>query len=369
MSEKIDSTASTLAEGPGSNGSTREFRSGPAAHSVRTRCNFISPFRLRRLDTCFCIVGLSLALSGCAALPDVKPYVEASEQLAVSIRAVGKSSTLQTSSAALASLPIHREELTAMANQLDEAWAKHISAIEAAAAYARSVQEVAEAGNAGAQSARKVADAALNLANAANVAVGTAGKIAADAFVLIYQQIARARARRTLIASMHAVQPAIEESMKLLAESLGDLSELVMDMAQLRVNALRRSLGNEIGFRQSLEEARNGIYEKQRWGTMDDGQRDELERVEKAIAETDKWYIPFDEERRAILAEQDAAVGAIRASAQGTRDWADMHQNLLDTLEQGSGIDATELMIMVAELQELVERMRESRAPLPARSN
>jgi len=307
---------------------------------------------------------LLCSAAGCAVLPDVKPFAEASAQLAVSIRSVGKTAVLQMRQVSDVALPQNRKLISDEAGKLEAAWSAHVAAMNAAADYARSVQEVAEAGNAGAESARRVADAALKLAETANFAVGQTGAIVGEAFVAIYKQVARARARARLIECMNDLQPAVESIMNLMAQSLEDLRAIVLAAAQIHLNALTRGVGDELGFRLSLVAARDRFYEKG-WDNLDDAQKAELATVEKAIAETDKWHAPYDEQMRGVMAERNATVEAISAAAQGMRDWGAMHVELIDAIEQGSGIDTGELLILIEEIGDLVERMRESRAPLP----
>jgi len=152
--------------------------------------------------------------------------------------------------------------------------------------------------------------------------------------------------------------------MSLLALSLEDLREIVLNMAQLRIDSLRRSLAAKLRFRSTQIAARNAIYETQEWREMTTEQKTDLREVEQAIGETEKWHEPFEQQKRLILTERDAAVEAIAASAQGVRDWAAMHNRLIEAVEQGSGIDVTELQITVEEIRSLVERMRASRAAI-----
>jgi len=291
---------------------------------------------------------------------------EASAQLAVSVRSVGETIVHQMRHVSDVVLPENRKIISDETDSLEAALGAHVAVMNAVADYAHSLQEVTQAGNAGAESARRVADAALKLAETANFAVGQTGAIVGDEFVTIYEQIARAQARARLIECMNDLQPAVESIMNLMSQSLEDVRAIVLLVAQIQLNALTRGVGDELGFRLSLIAARDKLYEKG-WANLDDAQKAELAAVEKAIAETDKWHAPYDEQMRAVMAERNATLEAISDASQGMRDWGATHVEfveLIDAIEKGSDGDPRELLILIEEIGDLVERMRESRAPV-----
>src|SRR5262245_10686356 len=107
-------------------------------------------------------VALIVGLTGCASLPNVGPFVDASNQLR---SAVATSGTVVEGELRL--MPAG----TDFANKLEKEWEARNQAFSGIAAYANSLKAIVDAGNQGAASAQKVADSVANLAKSAGVAL------------------------------------------------------------------------------------------------------------------------------------------------------------------------------------------------------
>jgi hypothetical protein len=189
------------------------------------------------------LVIAATVLTGCASLPNVAPFTDATVKLTSAARSAGHMTVEDVLRAADTVLPQNKATLKDKADELKDAWAKHVAALEAASDYARSLQSVVDAANQSRQSVQNIADAAKDLADKVGLAVpatGTASAVAVgvatDAIKLAVTQINNARGRKTLTEAMEDLVPAIDQVASVFKASLGDLGKIVDASSQLQLN-------------------------------------------------------------------------------------------------------------------------------------
>jgi len=297
-------------------------------------------------------------LSACGALPDVAPFTRSTVMLASSTRSVGDATVAEVRLASQTVLPRNQASLEDEAERLAEGWAGHAAALDAAHEYARSLQTVVEASRSGAESVDGVVNAAEGLAQAVGLHFGAAVSIAGDALRVAYDQIARARGRRTLRSAVDDLTPAVSEVQRVLDASLEDLDEIVVRASQLQINALRSEHSSGFVFRDDLLGERARLYDKG-WAALDDAEKTRLGEIEDAIAATNAWHAPFEGQRREILERRAALRQSIAATRRALAEWAAAHAEIGAALDRGGAVDTAALAAAIVEIRRLVDLARE----------
>lgn len=306
------------------------------------------------------LVAVAVAVSvstGCASLPNVAPFTDATVKLTSATKSVGDVTVEEMRRASATVLPQNKEQLDRETKRLVEAWAKYVVTLEAASDYARSLQSVVDAANQAQQSVQNVADAAKSLASTVGVQIGPGVSIATNALSLAYSQIATARGRQTLIEAMDDLAPAIDQIALVIENSLDDLDKIVDSATQLQINALRSDLQTELGYRTRLVEDRAALYEKG-WSKLSLKEKGDLKSIEEALAATESWYSLYLQRSTAITIRRAEYLATITAIRRGVMEWAATHSRLRIALKQGNQIDTAALLDTVMEIRGLVERIR-----------
>ncbi|MEO7411905.1 MAG: hypothetical protein ABIZ81_00990, partial [Opitutaceae bacterium] len=257
--------------------------------------------------------------------------------------------------------------VNAQGRKLEDAWAVRNKAMSALVEYASSLQAISDAGRKGAESAKQLADAADNLTRALDVAsFGTSAgaRLGADTFAYAYGQIAKARAARSLEASMAEVQPAIERIAALFAVDLTALDEALMLANRAERDALADANQSEIGYhrqlvatqRELMGAIRSELGENKRPSALT--RVDELNRVTQMLGQADAWNANYENQQSAIAERGRLGHEIISATQAAFADWATAHARLLATVRAKRVPSVSELMEATTRINDLVERYR-----------
>jgi len=144
-----------------------------------------------------------LALTGCAALPDVTPFASGTRQLAAAVRASGDAAVTI----------VAQEHSTAKAGQLRDAWDARDKAMNAMVRYSDSLVAIAQGFSDAKANAANLGTSVEQLCMAAGLLVpggGAAPGIAIEIGTLITTQIAKAKAARSLAEALLEAQPVVD---------------------------------------------------------------------------------------------------------------------------------------------------------------
>jgi hypothetical protein len=298
-----------------------------------------------KLITLLMIVGLA----GCASLPNVGPFVDASNQLRAAVATSG--------SAVEAELRL-MPNAAQSADQLKKNWEARNQAFAAIASYSSSLKAIVDAGNEGAASAQKVADAVSGLANAAGIAMpGSPEAVAAatDIVKFISAQIALARAAKSLEKAMETAQPAVEAISQLIAADLKDLEGIFVAASTLNDNAIRA--GDEfrdlLGFRTQL------LKQIQKSNPGDAATLGQQVQLGQMLQATEEWHSKYLAKRKELDDRLRVGRALIQAAMQSANDWGVAHGGLIMALKERRPINMDSLTQAAVEIQNLVRKVRE----------
>lgn len=274
----------------------------------------------------------SLFLSCCAPLPDVSPFLHATNAAADAVRASGR--------AAADAAPAHADRLRA-------AWHARDLAMDAACAYAHDLRHAAERGT----SPSALADSLTSLAAAVGITpgpAGAAGRLAA----YILTQIDRVRAARTLAEAVERAAPIIDTLAGQLALDADDLRRLVAAAEQdARLTWLEHpERQSAASFLASVHARRDALLSLE-FSSLTPAQRDELlelARLAQAAADPDT-----DRQLERLADAAARARALIDASQNAVLAWSAAHRDLAEALAQSRPIDTAQLTAAILELRRL----------------
>lgn len=301
---------------------------------------------LRRVARALGLAIAVAAVSGCASLPDVAPFVDATTQYRSAVVASGGAIEGE----------LREIRATAQADKFAAEWNVRNHAAEALVAYARSLAAIVAAGNEGAASARKVADSVQKLAGVAGIAlpaapvVGTATDIAA----FVYGQVASIRAASSLATAMETAGPAIDQIVNAMAKDLQAADSIVRAANEIAALNLAEKFNTETAHYNALVAERRTLY--QRTLTRQDEER--LLQLDRLIGATRSWRDGLEAQEQAIAERLRASRQLIGATRQGLAAWALAHRDLAAAVAEGRKVDPAALVAAVTEIRELVRRVQ-----------
>ena len=299
--------------------------------------------------------GLSLLVavlfSGCASLPEIGPFVDASAQLRAGVASSGD---------AVAAEVRRIEGGDKLADQLSAEWAARVQMCDALVRYADSLQAITEAGREGRQTAQSLADSVTALATAAKIALpgAQAVGVVTDTAKFIYQQIALARAANSLENSLTAVAPAVDEVATQIARDLKSLEKILVVATDTSKNRLITSNSSMLGFRNQVNKTRESAYAKLS-KTPPANLAKELEDVNKLVDATKSLNDAYEKEIAEITKRRNSAGALIRASSDAINQWAAAHRQLVAAVKDRRPVNPQSLVDATRELRDLIKRMRE----------
>jgi hypothetical protein len=325
----------------------------------RSSANNELPFRESPARPCgkrgipLLLLGIELwlvaGITGCAPLPKVGPFVEASNQLRSAVAASGT-----TVEAELRLMP----DGARYADQLEQQWEARNKAFVAMVAYANSLQAIVDAGNEGAASAQKVADSVSGLAAAAGMTLPGAPQaiaVATDAVKFISAQIALVRGAKSLEQALETAQPAVEAITDLVAADLQDLEVIFVAASKANDNAVRTSdeFRDLLGYRVQL------VKQIGKSDPADPNTCDRQVQLGQMLQATDAWLSQYLARRKEIDDRLRLGRALIQATLQSARDWGIAHGNLITALKERRPVNMDSLVQAALEIQNLVRKVRE----------
>lgn len=300
---------------------------------------------------------LMVLLAGCATLPDVAPYRDATVQLRSAVLASGNAVGGELKSAALAVDENDRAKLEESAKSFSESWKARVEAADALVAYAQALAEIAKAGKEGGDTARSLAGALTQLAGGVGIALPAAGTVATltDTAAFVYAQVAAVRASRSLEEALAAAQPAVNEIAAKLGRDLDASLVLVQAAHGLQRNALAAKYNDELAFLAGLDRERRKLYGQGRL-TREDEKR--LKEIGELYESTRGWREPMQAAFAQLDKRYEAEREVIVATRAAVAEWAAAHRGLAAAVRDGRAVNVEGLLQATLEARELVRRLR-----------
>lgn len=302
-------------------------------------------------------LALAAALAGCGALPDGRPFADASSALSSSVRASGQAVADSLRDAGSLMRPSEARDYEELAQSLDSAWAERVKATQGVVAYSQAIAELIAAGHSGAQTARQVGDSlqALSAATGISVAapvVGVAGHVAG----FVFERIALVRASQTLEDAVLLAQPAVDQIAAHLAfETTGKLKPILAAGYKNSVSAIKDGYSAEDGFAQTLAARRINALQ-----TLLNHPENESELV--ALERLAAHVRPRLQERDQKIAQASRAyktrLALVNTLASAAPVWAGAHRDLARAIQDKRKVSVIELQETVNELKELIKQVR-----------
>jgi hypothetical protein len=299
---------------------------------------------------CLLMLCVAATFVGCASLPEVGPFVDATAEM--------RSAVVASGSTVVAELRVMPEGEPLAAN-LEQEWAKRAQAVDALVIYAESLRTIIKAGQQGRQAARALADAVTGLAQGVGVVVPGTGAlpVAVDAATFVYSHIALIRASHSLEEALVNAQPAVKRIAMILAQDLKDVDVILQaantDIQQSMV--IKRQV--ELGFRNSLVSEQQSLYVKARSDrTAADEAR--LLSIDQLLTSTKVWYDPLQSELEQTKQRLRAGRHLIGATIQITDQWAAGHEQLVFAVRDRRTINPQALVQAAVDIRELIRRIR-----------
>ncbi|MDO6416138.1 hypothetical protein Q4F19_17260 [Sphingomonas sp. BIUV-7] len=251
-----------------------------------------------------------LFAASCATLPDTSGYTSATIGVRQAAAAAGELAQAQIDTAADTFRDAESQRSVRESGEaFGGAWATMLRSMDAAVAYAESLEAITHAGNSGAGSARAVADSVSTLATTLGVTIGPVAGAITDTATFLNTQIANIRASRSLARSLDAADPAIVRLQTIMSGQIA-AARLTYTRA---FNAERRTIEADTGL---------GFY------FLQDVAMEREEKNQQALLD-DAVLTP---ERSARIAPVKARLAAIRAARAGLTNGLARYQAATDNL-------------------------------------
>lgn len=302
---------------------------------------------------------LLAGLTGCAALPDMSAYRDATLQLRSTVVAGGNAvqSGLESAAASYGAGDSTAKQIRDQSAKFNEAWQQRIQGADALLAYTEAVTDLARSGAQGDASARKLADALGGLASGVGVVLPSAGTVATvtDVAEFVYGHIAVARAAKSLDQALQSAQPAVDRLATVLSQDLQASLDILHAARRLQATALALKFNEETAYLRTLARERKTLYGKDPL-TPADEQR--LRQIGELFAATREWREPMEQHQAELEAQYRLRIQLINATQAAVAEWAAAHRSLAAAVRENRSLNVEALVQATQEAQELARRLR-----------
>lgn len=312
-----------------------------------------------RMLTRLLLPALLAGLTGCAALPDMSAYRDATLQLRSTVVAGGNAvqSGLESAAASYGAGDPTATQIKQQSDRFGSEWRARIDGADALLAYTEAVTDLARSGTQGEASARKLADALGGLATGVGVVLPAAGTVATvtDAAAFVYAHIAAARAAKSLDQALQSAQPAVDRLAAVLSQDLQASLDILHAARRLQATALALKFNEEAAYLRTLARERKTLYGKDPL-TPADEQR--LRQIVELFEATREWREPMEQHQAELEAQYRLRIQLINATQAAVAEWAAAHRSLAAAVRENRSVNVEALVQATQEAKELVRRLR-----------
>ena len=298
-------------------------------------------------------------LTGCATLPDITPYRDATLQLRSAVVAGGNAvqSGLESAAASYEKEDATAAKIREEADKFSVEWQARIKGADALVAYSEAVTDIARSGTEGAASARLLADALTGLATGVGVVLPPAGTVATvtDVATFVYGHIAVARAAKSLDQALQSAQPVVDRAATVLSQDLQASLDILHAARRLQATALALKYNEETAYLKTLAEERKTIYGK---GTLTSADEKRLRQIDALFEATREWREPMEKAQAEMDVQYRLRIQLIHATQVAVAEWAAAHRSLATAVKENRTVNVEALVQATLEAKELVRRLR-----------
>lgn len=302
---------------------------------------------------------LLAGLAGCAALPDMSAYRDATLQLRSTVVAGGHAvqSGLESAAASYGAGDPAATQIKQQSDRFGTEWRARIDGADALLAYTEAVTDLARSGSQGDASARKLADALGGLASGVGVVLPPAGTVAtvSDVAAFVYGHIAAARAAKSLDQALQSAQPAVDRLATVLSQDLQASLDILHAARRLQATALALKFNEETAYLRTLARERKTIYGKD---TQTPADEQRLRQIGELFEATREWREPMEQHQAELEAQYRLRIQLINATQAAVAEWAAAHRSLAAAVRENRDVNVEALVQATQEAQELVRRLR-----------
>jgi hypothetical protein len=295
--------------------------------------------------TIFLFIGL--AGGGCASLPNVAPFAEATSQYRSAVVAGGTAVEAELRA-------INAKE---DAGKFAKEWATRVEATNALVKYSDSLAAIVASGSQGAEAAQSVADSVKGLASAVGIALPPAEAVgvATDTVAFVYERIAAVRASQALGKALSNATPAVDRITTIMSKDLiaaKDIFDASNTEAKVR---LTMQFNAETAYLTTLLDERKTIYGKSPQSPKDE---ERLLQINRLVEATRAWRDPMEAQERELIARRKAGDQLFNAARRALTEWSQAHRDLAVAVESGRKVDVTALIASIQEMRDLIKRIQ-----------
>ena len=298
-------------------------------------------------------------LTGCAALPDMTPYRDATLQLRSTVVAGGNAvqSGLESAAASYEKGDATATKIREEADKFNVEWQARIKGADALVAYSEAVTDIARSGTEGAVSARSLADALTGLATGVGVVLPPAGTVATvtDVATFVYGHIAVARAAKSLDQALQSAQPVVDRAATVLSQDLQASLVILHAARRLQATALALKYNEETAYLKTLAEERKTIYGK---GTLTSADEKRLRQIDALFEATREWREPMEKYQAEMETNYRLRIQLINATQAAVAEWAAAHRSIAVAVRENRSVNVEALVQATLDAKELVRRLR-----------
>ncbi|MDO8653501.1 MAG: hypothetical protein Q7R66_15060 [Undibacterium sp.] len=287
--------------------------------------------------------------AACGTLPDAKPFAEASNTLAHSVKASGQ--------AVSDSLVDAGGDATAFAGPLQKAWQERVNAVQAASQYASEIANLVAAGNEGAETVKRVADTLGVLAQTAGIPVaGPVAGVLGDIGQAVAERIASVKSSRTLAQAVAQAQPAIDVIANHLSEDvITGLKPILKSAYDNTVSMIKSEYGDDNAFAKQLSAKKLQLRTAAVQDQKNIAALLEFERMSDTVAGRLKER---DQKLEQASVAYKTRVQLVNALVPAIDAWARAHRDVASAIIEKRKVTVTELRETVSDLKELIRKVR-----------
>lgn len=301
---------------------------------------------------------LLAGMTGCASLPDMRPYRDATLQLRSAVVAGGNAvqSGLESAAARYPANDPVAAQLKQTSDRFGSEWRVRIDGADALLAYAEAVTDLARSGTQGDASARALADALTGLATGVGVVLPAAGMVgtATDVAAFVYRHIAAARAAQSLDQALQSAQPAVDRLAATLSQDLQASLDMLRAARGLQATALALTFNEEMAYLKALARERKDLYAK---ATLTPADERRLRQIGELFEATREWREPMEQAQAEMEAQYRLRVQLVHATQAAVTEWAAAHRRLGEAVSEQRSVNVEALAQASLEAKELARRL------------
>lgn len=297
-------------------------------------------------------------LAGCASLPDVAPYRDATLALRSAVVAGGNAvqSGLESAAASYEAGDPTAKQIEEQSDRFGTEWRARVAGADALLAYTEAVADIARSGTQGDASARALADALTGLASGVGIVLPPAGTVATltDAAAFIHGHIAVVRAARSLDQALQSAQPVVDRVATVLSQDLQAALDILHAARRLQATALALKFNEETAYLKALAKERKDLYGKSSL-TPADEQR--LRRIGELFDATREWREPMEKAQAGMAADYRLRLQLINATQAAVAEWAAAHRSIAAAVRERRSVNVEALVQATLDAKELMRRL------------